>query len=71
MCHSVSQFTGPFTSESILIHRLLVPESYSLGFTWTDGALASGDAHYYMVRVTQSNGHMAWSSPIWVEVERA
>ena len=26
----------------------------------------SDDADYYYVRVTMADGHMAWSSPIWV-----
>ena len=28
---------------------------------------AEGGWSYYFVRVVQSDGHMAWSSPIWVE----
>jgi len=62
---SASCFTGPFTSESILAHRLLTPASYGLQFAWSDPE-PRGSADYYMIRVTQSNGHMAWSSPIWV-----
>jgi hypothetical protein len=26
-----------------------------------------GPTDWYYVRVVQANGHMAWSSPIWVE----
>ena len=34
---------------------------------WLDKAEArSGD--YYYLRVIQRDGHMAWSSPIWVDV---
>ena len=33
-------------------------------FTWTDTS-ASSDCFYY-IRVTQADGEMAWSSPIWV-----
>ena len=65
MASSASAFTGPFTSESVLVHRLLTPESYRLAFTWSDERDGS-QADYYMVRVTQSNGQMAWSSPVWV-----
>jgi hypothetical protein len=64
---SVSHFSGPFTSESVLIHRLLVPRSYCLDFTWTDQSDEPQRTDYYMVRVAQANGHMAWSSPVWVE----
>ena len=67
MSHSVSHFTGPFTSESLLIHRLLVPQSYCLDFTWTDQSDEPQRTDYYVVRVTQANGHMAWSSPVWVD----
>ena len=62
-----SHFTGEFTSESVLIHRLLVPQSYQLEFTWTDQSDHPQTTDYYMVRVTQMNGQMAWSSPIWVD----
>lgn len=64
---SVSHFTGPFTSESVLVHRLLVPESYSLDFRWTDRSEDPARTDYYMVRVTQASGQVAWSSPVWVE----
>jgi len=50
-----------------LIHRLLVPESYELDFTWVDEAEDASAGDYYTVRVQQMNGQMAWSSPIWVE----
>ena len=33
--------------------------------TWTDPERISGE-HYYYVRVEQTNGEMAWSSPVWV-----
>ncbi len=66
MAHSVSQFTGAFTSESVLLHRLLVPQSYALEFAWFDEASDDSADDYYMVRCTQRNGHIAWSSPIWV-----
>jgi len=31
-----------------------------------EGKLEDGFDHFYYVRVTQSDGNMAWSSPIWV-----
>jgi hypothetical protein len=41
-------------------------------FTWTDSAPPRGakDASYYYVRVTQVDEQMAWSSPMWVRVEK-
>jgi len=69
MAASEIVFTGPFTSESVLMERLVVPASYRLRFTWTDRG-EGGEADYYMIRVTQSNGQMAWSSPVWVNAPR-
>ncbi len=66
MSGTASCFTGPFTSESVLVHRLLTPDSYALESDWTDVREGASGSDYYMVRVTQANGHMAWSSPIWV-----
>jgi hypothetical protein len=28
---------------------------------------ADGDFHYLYVRLTQTDGNRAWSSPIWIE----
>ncbi len=36
--------------------------------SWTD---ASGEAAFYYVRVHQTDGEMAWSSPIWVDLPAA
>jgi hypothetical protein len=53
------------------------PDHYSLDFTYDDMTplekvtLPSKDKQppfvYYYLRVTQEDGHMAWSSPIWVD----
>jgi len=56
-------FTGQFTSESILIHRLVSSACYSLQFSLVD---EDSKPAYYYVRARQSNGQMAWSSPVWV-----
>ena len=66
MVSGSSHFTGEFTTESVLVHRLLVPESYELEFTWTDQSDDPETSDYYLVRVQQMNGQMAWSSPVWV-----
>jgi hypothetical protein len=45
-----------------------------LEFEWSDGAplaeasTAAGWVYYY-VRVVQADGHIAWSSPVWVDVK--
>ncbi len=41
------------------------PGSDTCRFEWEDLRPAE-DADYYYVRVTQGDGHMAWSSPVWV-----
>ncbi|HCO93861.1 MAG TPA: hypothetical protein DIU00_07920 [Phycisphaerales bacterium] len=60
------EFTGPFTSESILLHRVVFSENYSTDFKLMDKR-ETGRTDWYYVRVVQSNGSMAWSSPIWLE----
>lgn len=37
--------------------------------TFTDSEVQSGQ-HFYYLRVIQENGEMAWSSPIWVNLNR-
>ena len=59
-------FTGPFTSESLLLHRPVFADNYETEFEFTDKS-NSGKTDWYYVRVTQTNGSLAWSSPIWVE----
>jgi hypothetical protein len=60
------EFTGVFTSESFIVQRLVAPEEYTAQLRWNDHRNKSDSADWYYVRVTQHNGHMAWSSPIWV-----
>lgn len=62
---SATQFTGPFTSESFQVERLILPASYEASLEVEDEGSGEGTDYYY-VRVTQANGQMAWSSPIWV-----
>ena len=62
---NVITFTGVFTSESYIVNRLAGPTEYSTQIRWHDRR-PQLDADWYYVRVTQHNGQMAWSSPIWV-----
>jgi hypothetical protein len=59
-------FTGDFPSESIMIHRLVFNENYQTAFEFRDRH-DNETTDWYYVRVTQSNGSLAWSSPIWIE----
>lgn len=58
-------FTGEFPRESALLNRLVFEEQYQTSFDISD----EGDGlrvEWYYVRVIQSNGQHAWSSPIWI-----
>ncbi|KKL49547.1 hypothetical protein LCGC14_2314410, partial [marine sediment metagenome] len=60
------EFTGGFPAESFLVHRLVPEALYTARFEFDDHADGRREDSYY-VRVTQSNGHLAWTSPIWVQ----
>ena len=59
-------FTGPFPKESALVHRAVFEENYRTSVNVNDTDDGS-EANWYYTRVVQSNGQLAWSSPIWVE----
>lgn len=59
-------FTGEFTTESYIINRLVSPSEYSMKIRWQDRSKDASASDWYYVRVTQHNGQVAWSSPIWV-----
>ncbi len=59
-------FTGEFPRESGLLNRVVFADHYHTSFSFLDRDDGS-QATWYYVRVTQANGQMAWSSPIWVE----
>jgi hypothetical protein len=58
-------FAGEFSAESLKFHRVVFAENYATEFSFVDRQSGGGTDWYY-VRVTQMNGSMAWSSPIWV-----
>lgn len=60
------EFMGDFPCESFLVHRLVPEELYETDFAFEDRPSGGQDGDFYYVRVIQSNGQMAWSSPIWV-----
>ena len=49
-----------------MINRIVFSEHYESSFDVADTGDGAGVDWYY-VRVTQTNGQMAWSSPVWVE----
>ena len=60
-------FTGEFPAESLILHPVVFSDHYSTSFEFTDTVDSQKEADWYYVRVIQTNGQMAWSSPIWVE----
>jgi hypothetical protein len=58
-------FTGPFTSESIMLHRAVFFDNYYTEFNF-DHKAPTDETDWYYVRVLQTNESYAWSSPIWV-----
>ncbi|MCY4586008.1 MAG: DUF3604 domain-containing protein [Bryobacterales bacterium] len=58
-------FLGEFSTESMLFHRVVFADNYRAEFKYSDEESTS--AGWYQVRVAQTNGSYAWSSPIWVE----
>jgi hypothetical protein len=61
-----------------VVKSLDIPRGYALQFAWDHMtpieklAITPGDKKppflYYYIRVTQEDGHMAWSSPIWIDI---
>lgn len=67
---NASFFTGDFQSEHVLLHRLVPESAFRTSFRWIDDVPDSGrEEDFYYVRVTQDNGQMAWSSPVWARKE--
>jgi len=50
------------------VYRAIPYDGYHVKFAYLDDEVERGESYYY-VRVTQLNGQMAWSSPIWVRFE--
>jgi hypothetical protein len=46
----------------------VAPGKQDVSFEYGDSAAGKGE-HWYYVRVEQSNGELAWSSPIWVRYQ--
>ena len=59
-------FTGGFGAESFIIEQLVGPSDFAATLRYSDRRPRASGPDWYYVRVTQHNGHCAWSSPIWV-----
>lgn len=60
-------FTGGFPAESFIFHPVVFSDNYASRLEFTDTADSNANVDWYYVRVIQTNGQMAWSSPVWVE----
>ena len=49
-------------------HQVIEPGTKEVKTTWTDEAPLAGENRYYL-RIEQSDGNMAWSSPLWITVK--
>jgi len=49
------------------VHQLK-PRQDAVAFQYLDNAISAGESYYY-VRVEQTDGQLAWSSPIWVRYQ--
>jgi len=63
---NVVTFTGVFTSESYIVQPLVGLDRYCTTTRFDDRRPAAQGPDWYYVRVLQQNGHLAWSSPMWV-----
>ena len=57
------QIDDVFSSPRFKVHRLVSYEDRQFSEEWEDSEPGQND--FYLVKVLQKNGHMAWSSPIW------
>ena len=55
-----------FYGHKAKIHRAIPEAGFTAELDHTDADPPAG-TNVYRVRVTQRNGHVAWSSPVWVE----
>jgi hypothetical protein len=54
-----------YNSEAVLIHRAVPEEKYTFSHDWTD-IERQNECDVYHVEIRQSNGQMAWLSPVYV-----
>lgn len=58
-----SSISKRFSAPKIRLGHALENTEVSLNYQWTDPEPSEND--FYLVKVQQKNGHIAWSSPIW------
>ena len=55
-------------ARKVKIHKAIPESGYKVAHTFGNLKLAQGRNSFYL-RVSQLNGQLAWSSPVWVEAE--
>ncbi len=60
-----SRYTSWAHAWKIKVHKAIPEDGYRVKFDFKDKDLKN-DNNYYYLRVSQLNGQLAWSSPIWV-----
>ena len=59
--------TGPLLEQQVVARRMPhTPAATDLAFTWRDEQPVSG-VNPYWLWITQTDGEMAWTSPIYVD----
>jgi hypothetical protein len=49
-------------------HHVMESNTQTVSDTWTDSSPIKGENRYYL-RIEQTDGNMAWSSPLWITVK--
>ena len=66
MENSFVDFVGGFPKEAFKIYRLIPENRFLFDGQFIDRFTVTNQDSFYYLRVTQKNGQMAWSSPIWI-----
>jgi hypothetical protein len=68
------QGTAPISKLSIVKSGKYVhvakPMEREVKLSWTDDEPEAGKSHYYYARIEQTDGNLAWASPMWVTVRK-
>jgi len=63
----VELLQGP-NGPKIKFHKIVYRQNYARSFSWTDDSESTNlPVDFYYLRLTQKNGQMVWSSPIWIK----
>ena len=50
-------------------HHVMEPNAKTVSDIWSDSSPIKGENRYYL-RIEQTDGNMAWSSPLWISVTK-